>query len=341
MYCHNFCLFIYTHIQHKLKIGQGQSTFSANSSMNSVLDSSAMSDDLNMSVTENPVKKKRGRTNSLPSVNKDQLLFSAFEEMKNQFKSMENNVSTKIDSLTSSMDAKIETLRSDFSNQISSLSANIDIKLSSMAPISVTDSLQQEVKRLGDLYKQSESRLDLLERESLLNRLLISGIPNTKNENLSELFNRIADCIGCEHFKINAYRLNQQNKLQNASNSNNTIMVKFYSTEERFQFFHKYLKFKNLSLNNIGFCESDAHNPASSSFGSNSSTIAKKSLRIFINELLTKKNSEILRLVRKLKDSNIINGYYTSRGVVYTTKNNDGVIKSTPVYNKCDLPNLD
>lgn len=325
------------------KIGQRISTFSANSSMSTELDNSTMSDDLNMSVVENPVKKKRGRANSLTSAaSRDQLLLSAFEEMKNKFSSMENNVSSKIDALTSNMDAKIETLRSDFCNQISNLSANFDVKLSDMAPKTVTDSLQQEVNILRDLYKRSESRLDLLERESLLNRLVISGIPCVKNEDLSQILDNIVDCIGCDRYKIDAFRLKQKSDLPGGSRSHATILVKFCSSEERFQFFHKYLKFKNLCLSNIGIGDNDIYDQASPSPASTSSNIiTKKGLRIYINELLTKKNSEILRLVRKLKDNKMISGYYTSRGVVYMTKNLDGVTKSTPVYNIGDLPSLE
>lgn len=317
------------------------------------MDNNISFEDLNVTLMENPPKKKRGRVNSLSKLNdfhSNESLLVAIQAMESRLSTkidtLGNCLNTKIDLLAARLDVKIDKVESDLTAQISSLSTSVDNRFKEKASVSDLNNLQIDVTLLQNKQKHSESILDKIEREHLLNQLIISNIPYIEKEDLLNVCGKISNAIGCQVPIIAAYRLKTKltSKEQfasaltadnniNASTSctNNqpkgnipkgnfpSIVVKFDSTENRFNFFHQYLSFKNLNIQHIGF---------------------KTASRIYINELLTKRNSEILQLVRKLKVHNKISRYYTSRGIVYVSKPDDK-LKSFPILDKKDLTNLD
>lgn len=69
-------------------------------------------------------------------------------------------------------------------------------------------------------------------------------------------------CIDCTHYKVASFRMNPP---KNQSNSiDNTILLKFGSPEERFQFFYLYLKFKNRNIVHIRIISNDSTSPSTS-----------------------------------------------------------------------------
>lgn len=309
---------------------------------NNSLDDNATPADLDVTLIENPPRKKRGRVNSLTLINDtNNSLLIALEAMECRLTSridhLQTSLDTRINTLATRLDTKIKKVEDDLSSKIVSLSMVVDEKLMDKATVSSVAILNKDFMILQEKQKQSESTIDKIEREYLLDRLIISNIPYVENENLVEIYDKISKAIGSQSKIVSAHRLkiketfSKQLKSGNASThneetthaSNSTqqlaslkikyppILVKFYSAEQRFEFFHKYFSFKNLNLEHIGF---------------NSTT------RIYINEQLTRKNTEILRTIQKLKDRNIVSRYYTSRGVVYACKNNDK-LKSFAILN--------
>lgn len=314
-------------------------------------ESSDRAEDLNTTVIcNNPTKKKRGRTNSA-----DPMLL-ALQSMENRLASkiessieaLANRMDAKIDSFAARLDNKIDSVERDLTLQITTVSSFVESKIKEMAPISVVTKIQDDFNKLQKMQKHTESILDKIERESLLTRLIVSGLPYVENEDLCKIFENIAMVIGCGSSVAGAYRAKTSNTITttnaaDSSLSNNStsvassscipndftrraksskgilsppIIIKFDTSEKRFDFYQHYFKFKQLNLKHIGF------NTAS---------------RIYINELLTKKNSEIFRMVRNLKARDIISRYHTSRGVVYVYKIVNDALVASPIFDKEQL----
>lgn len=282
-------------------------------------ESSDRAEDLNTTVIcNNPTKKKRGRTNSAEP------MLLALQSMENRLtskiessiESLATRLDAKIDSFATRLDNKIDIVERDLTSQISAVSSFVESKIKDMVPVSVVLKIQDDVGRLQNMQKHTENILDRIERENLLSRLIVTGLPYVENEDLTKIFENIALVIGCRSLVAGAYRSKTTGTLTNNtaadSSSSNMytaasssrvlphlssrfksskgilsppIIIKFDTSEKRFEFFQHYFKFKDLNLKHIGF------NTAS---------------RIYINELLTKKNSEIFRMVRNLKAQGVI-----------------------------------
>lgn len=305
-------------------------------------------EDLDVTIIDNPPKKKRGRVNSLTLISDtNNSLLIAIEAMECRLTSkidhLQSTLDTKINALAARLDSKIKEVENDLSSKLLTLAVAVDDKLMEKATVSSVAILNKDVLVLQEKQKQSEEIIDKIERENLLNRLIISNIPLTENENLVDICNNISKAIGSQSKIISSHRLKIKGKVSvqldsvnnsfqgEATISNNTqqlttlklncppILVKFESAEQRFEFFRKYFLFKNLNLHHIGL---------------------NKNSRIYINEHLTKKNSEILRMIQKMKDRNIVSRYYTSRGIVYACKKNDN-LKPFPILSKEEIGKLE
>lgn len=309
-------------------------------------ETSSNSDDFDATIVENPTKKRKGRLNTM-NIN------SNSNEMLKALQLMEERLCNKIDSFYTSLDNKIDGVKSELMEQMAAISASVDAKLERKASVTDVDNLRKDVRLLQTQQNSTEATLDRIERESLLNRLIVSGIPYTNQEDPKSIINKIITTIGCREMRFNVYRAKPRNSNVTAFSPNNhltpsslassstgnvaatndsrnnfvlpkvaapTMILRFESTDERYEFYHHYLKFKALNLTHIGF-----NTPQ----------------RIFVNELLTKRNTAILLLVRKLKYSGKISKYYTSRGIIFITRTTDDEPNNTAIYDLTMLSNLD
>ncbi|KAJ6634662.1 hypothetical protein Bhyg_13239 [Pseudolycoriella hygida] len=149
---------------------------------------------------------------------------------------------------------------------------------------------------------QTESRLDKMERLSLSNELVITGIPFNQGENSSDIVGDIVNVLNC-NFKPNdfsaIYRVPPKKNQRNRSRGNVTstpIIIRFYFEDAKQHFMSSYFKKKGLNLADIGF---------------------KTSSRIYINESLTKLNREIFNSAAQAKRLQKLHKYFTRRGLVY------------------------
>lgn len=280
--------------------------------------------DLDATVMENPTKKKRGRSNSLS------LAQGTSATLLKAIEAMEYRLSDKMDTLGNRLDTKIENVKTDLLAKMAALSTIVDEKLKDKVCVDDFSKLQNNVTTLNKFKTDTEKILDKMERESLLDRLIISGVPQHPKEDLKDICCRIGSVIGSPITSINAYRIKNVQENSNKVSINPgtskpgkrlhpSIIIKFISTEERFQFFHCYLKYKKLSLADINF---------------------EAASRIFINELLTRRNSDILRVVRKLKDDGKIINYFTVRGIIYINRTYNGITEKIPIYDTSELSDL-
>lgn len=279
--------------------------------------------ELDVTIVENqPSKKRRGRSNSLS------LASDSSDMLLKALQAMETRLSDKIETFANDLNNKIDNVKAEINIQIVNLSLSFDNKLKEKVSADEFSKLQQDISLLRNNQKDMQLKLDKCERENLLNRLVITGIPNMPEENLKDICGIISLSIGCSLVPNSAYRLKENpDQIQAADSSikarklrSSAIVIKFNSNEERFVFFQYYLKFKVLNLTHIGF---------------------KTPARIYINELLTPHNSKILRAVRELKNNGKIKGYYSSRGIVYITSMKDNVLKKTAIRDCSDISSME
>lgn len=242
------------------------------------MDNNNSLEDLNVTLTENPPKKKRGRVNSLSMLNNtNDSLLVAIQAMESRLStkidSLHTCLDTKIDSLGTRLDAKIEKVEIDLTSKMLSLATSFEEKLKEKAFVTDINKLNLDVALLQTRQQQSETILDKIEREYLLNRLIISNVPYVEKENLMIICEKISTAIGSQVPIIGAHRLKTNIKPRqqispvinsvnmNASTSISTkqhndqsieekypsIVIKFETTEQRFTFFHQYLALKNLN----------------------------------------------------------------------------------------------
>lgn len=141
----------------------------------------------------------------------------------------------------------------------------------------------------------SENRIDELERLVRTNELVISGVPFVVNERIMDIISEISKAInfaGGSDSIENCFRLPVSNKRRRSSSS---IIVKFWGSNAKNDFFKQYIGTKKLCASMIGFAA-----PA----------------RIYVNENLTKRNFEIFCKCRDLKKDGKIARFNTQRGRV-------------------------
>lgn len=185
--------------------------------------------------------------------------------------------------------------KTELSNEIQNFRKEMDSKFNSIA-----GEMKAEIDTVCRRQKSVESRLDELERKSLLNDLLINGIPLTPNENMREIFVKICHKLG---FAAKEYTILAIFRLKTKS-TQPTIVVKFISKDARNEFFQLYLKQKNLSLLDVGF-------------------LTEK--RIFIHESLTKKNVAIFKDAMVLKKETKLHTAFTHDGIVHVRSTPEGI----------------
>lgn len=295
-------------------------------------ESSENGEDLNTTIIcNNPPKKKRGRTNSHDA------MLAALQSMESRLSS---KIESSIESLAARLDSKIDSFVANLDNKIDCVERDLNAKIIAVATTfenkvielenkskeiePTINKIVEDVDKLKNLQRHYENTLDKFERECLLTRLVISGIPYVPNEDLKNICENIANAIGCSPSFSGVYRSPSTKKESTIDDMPSTskgirtssIIIKFATIDERYEFLHHYFKFKLLNLTHIGF---------------------KTPSRIFINDLLTKKNSEILHQIRKIKKSGIISRYHISRGIVFAHKMVNDVLVTSPIFDKEQL----
>lgn len=219
-------------------------------------------------------------------------------------------LSLKINDLIIAMktdfDAKIAALRVTFEEKLAESIKNKTtlIKEEIQKPSTTNDKIPVMNKYLSGI----EKRLDKVEREENLNKLLISGIPMVENENIKTVITSVCNAIKYNRDPsssiVHIYRPSRRNVVAASSSlesshqtqlANPPIVITFCDFECKMSFFSCYLKTR-LNISQIGF---------------------SASTRVYINEKLTTKNYEIFKKANAMKrDGNLLN-FYTFRGLVF------------------------
>jgi hypothetical protein len=229
----------------------------------------------------------------------DSLFNDKFKTLELQFESLETNLSQtivkKIEEEISKFDQKITDAVTDLNLKIE----DINRKLTEIEEIKVDERLialeSQTIESLDTdfLLESLNNRISELERLNHLNDLVISGVTYKENENLHEIISKIAGTFNSS-FDVKSIK-----SIFRIKNRTKTIIVKFFSTEQKIIFFSNYLKFKNLKNIDIGF---------------------ESSSRIYINESIPKYTQFLLKLATKIKKDRWIHKVFTYKGFLFIIK---------------------
>lgn len=243
------------------------------------------------------------------------------------------NMSVNFDRLNK----KIDDNRDDTNNRIQNLNENVNAEITYLKEevISIkakaNETSSQNIEKIipqiekklniNDIVVETiyryigpvESELDKMTRISNLSNLIIDNIPETKQENLFD----IIYCIGDElNVNIGQYDLNNVFRI-NSKKKVKSIMVCFQQKRARDFFYDAYFS-KIVYLNKIGFTGLKG--------------------RLFINEHLTTRNSEISKKLRLMKSKDLIRKCYSRNGICYLVlKEFD---KPYKILNDADLQNF-
>lgn len=271
-------------------------------------------------------KSKRGRNEAEPNVEdiEDDILPIDGSEIKKCLLAL----STKMDSLSIAMsdvdkrlDVKIDKMESSLREMINGVKDAMDMKYTTFTTeidqklkdttalcnrncvASSSDLSAKLFNHVDERYTLHDERIDRLERLSMANELVISGVPIENNDKPWGLIGDICHALNCN--------LNQRDfaavyRLKSFSNANANqavpIVVKLHDEWAVRELFSCYFKKGNLSLNDIGF---------------------NNNSRIFINESLTKSNREIFKLAAEAKKANLIVKYHTRNGLVHVQRDDN------------------
>lgn len=230
-------------------------------------------------------------------VSNNQIL-DAINALSVRMNGIENNISAMVDrklaTFEESLDARLLDFEKDFDKKHS------DYRKADGEAIrnEVLNSLSDRGLSSNSTF---ETRIDQLERQARMNELVISGVPVVDNENLNDILMRISQSIkfpGGTDSMQSFFRLPVSNKKPIRTNRLQTpsIIIRFWGTQAKSDFFNLYLNKKNLCVTTLGFSAPS---------------------RIYVNENLTKKNFEIFCLARQMKLNGRIFRFNTFNGRVF------------------------
>lgn len=214
------------------------------------------------------------------------MILQAITSLSGRFDGMESK-------LIATVDSKLQTFEMDINAKVVASEERLDTKISVLKDelnckiSNVEDAIDSRISEALFNYQASaEARIDQLERNARSNELVISGVPTLDNEDLYLVCNKICEAIGFngENIMQSCFRVLTRNRKSTSDKSRQhfapPIVVKFWNTDAKSDFFKSYIAKKNLCVTSIGFSTPS---------------------RIYINENFTKKNYDIYRLARQLK----------------------------------------
>lgn len=262
--------------------------------------------DINDKKTSRVSRRKRGlepEDGETETVNKP----SSAKKQKQQKMTSEdiNNLRMFMTTMQSDIESKIGTSQMAIERTINELSATVnkevqDLKTSfnglQTKVCTEIDALNSQVK---DHNQRLDNNTDDINRMKFSADLRLNGIPYDKNENLIELFHKIASTIGYNS-SINQNvpllkRMPIRNKITGTMVESSIITFHFATIQHKQQFYSLYLKNMPLKPENIGL---------------------RKELKIIIGENLTRTNAQIFKYAKNFKKEKKIEQLFTADGLV-------------------------
>lgn len=226
--------------------------------------------------------------------NSTDLTINKLQAMETQFNKMVPSLSSRMDNMEKNIIITIEEKLKNVVNEI-----NVKIDLLQTKINQVENDFMLKMEGVEGRIQASESNTDTnghgnldkrlleLERVSKLTDVIVAGVPPESVDN-QQIFSNICTAIKTET-KWND--VGSMFRLRSGS-----IIIKFLSIGIKERFFTDYLKFKNLSVQHLGY------------------QVAK---RIFINESLSNHVSNLLKSALAMRKDGLIYKVYTSNGNLF------------------------
>lgn len=278
---------------------------------------------------------KRSRSELDTSTNSDDMGNS---EILKALNDMDTRMSTRLNALESSIDARIcskidelkasllndiQAVKAELNDQLNAVSASVDhrFQIAGETFAKIEHRCEEINDAVTNMENNYESRLGKLERQSLLNELIITGVPIEKRRNADDVVADICEALQCDLrqsdfsgiFRLPLKKPANQNA-ETKSSASTPIILRFNYSWAKDCFLNAYFTKKTLNLKDIGF---------------------KTARRIYVNESLTTRNRQIFQLALLAKKSNRIHRCFTRQGLVYIEESASS--KSIRIVNKEDL----
>lgn len=198
----------------------------------------------------------------------------------------------------------------------------------------VTAELRKEVKKLQDILEEKDNeivkltnKVDDLEQYTRRNSVRINAIPETENENTSQLVTELAKAMGVDLPKDaidRSHRIGQKTTGSSAAPRDRPIIVKFTSFQHKLALVTKRSELRKKTGEDIfPHLNWPLAAPASS-------PRASARNNVYINDDLTAVRAQVFRKARQLKKENQIADTWTRDGFIFVKLSKDGaVLKAT------------
>lgn len=242
-------------------------------------------------------------------------LSTQMTENVNSVREIDAKLTTKIDNLELMLSDKVNAVKAEAASRLEKFSEAVDSRFQDITrkinylQADNEDKITEVTNiAVAEWKLQTESRLAKMERLSLSNELVITGVPMSQGENPTDIVGDIVQVLNCDlkpNDFLSIYRVPSKRNERNRSIGNvaiTPIIIRFYFEDAKQHFMSSYFKKKGLNLADIGF---------------------KTSSRIYINESLTKLNREIFNSAAQAKRLQKLHKYFTRRGLVYVQMASD------------------
>lgn len=257
---------------------------------------------------DKPAKSSSKRSLSSPDLNPNKKPNPEKKQKQQQAKMSEhdiNEIKSLIESSRTSLSEQIKCSHDNFESKFNEFATNINTEVSALK--GTIDEFKSKVStefgsvnaQLSDHTKRIENTEDDIQRMKLLCDLRVTGFPAKEDENLREIFDKIAKEIG---YAVTAdtviptiQRIPFHNRATGVIVASATVMFHFTSQRQKQVFYSYYLGKMPLNPTNLGLTEAN---------------------RITIGESLTRKNAQLFKKAQTYKKTGAIAQAYTEDGLV-------------------------
>lgn len=262
------------------------------------------------SATNNSSNSKKSKTSKMSS--------KEFDELKNLICALSNNIVKKIDDSHQALKSDFSALAAQVNGDVQSLRTTVNEFQTKIA--SDIDSVKLQLNKHADRLDNTE---DDIQRVQLSQDVRIVGFAVKENENLCEIFRKVADEIGfaCGENTIMPAieRMSTKNHTTGQMVPSPTIIIHFASLRQKQLFYSLYLNKMPLKPAKFGLSDDS---------------------RIIIGENLTKKNAQLFKSAQMLRKNNKIAQTFTENGIVKIRFAKGKTEKTFTVRNQIELESI-
>jgi archaellum component FlaC len=231
-------------------------------------------------------------------------LLSTIDCLKTSVDTLESKVS-ELSSILTSFKKEMDDLHTQLKGEISDVRTDFEGKL---------DVVNHTLLNQATSILSCKRDIERLQNER---KIVVSGVPMMKGENVYNIFQSICTQLNYTNVPVVSVRRFKPKEKENVEHNNNSdvkpaVFVEFALKSEKQNFMHRYFKSADLKLDCIGMANGE---------------------RIYINDRLTKKDMDIKKKALQLKKDGKISSIYVRDGAVH--------VKVTSTSDQMQIDNID